>query len=162
MKAGVGGPASISIWASLGGALGWGAAQSPTPAPAPASASTPVQALPNISAYNAAANDAHFDARSKFPGQKLDLSQARVVSTIPKADFTPKHQPEGVSKWVYPSEQQYYNAMKLKGYNPPESDMPVILAIHNTVNELGWARILEWEALRGSKTPTLKRFMGRP
>ena len=52
--------------------------------------------------------------------------------------------------------------MKRKGYNPPEEDVPVILAIHNSVNEKGWSKILEWEALSGSNTPKLKRFVGRP
>jgi hypothetical protein len=35
------------------------------------------------------------------------------------------------------SEQQYFNAMKRKGYNPQENDVPVILSIHNLVNEQG-------------------------
>ena len=144
-----------SSWGSAFlGRLGWSAAPQPEGEPA--------SAAPSPDSYNPAANDAHFDPRSKFPGQLRDLSKTRVVSSIPKSDFTPKHQPDGVGKWVYPSEQQYFNAMKHKGYNPPEEDMTVILAIHNTVNELGWTRILEWEALRGSKGPTLKRFMGRP
>ena len=63
---------------------------------------------------------------------------------------------------MYPSEQQYFNAMKRKGYNPNESDVPIILAIHNTVNERGWIQVKEWESLRGCSTPKLKRFMGRP
>lgn len=60
------------------------------------------------------------------------------------------------------SEQQYYNAMKRKGYNPREDDVPVILAIHNTVNEKAWSQVREWEALAGSSDPKLKRFEGRP
>lgn len=40
--------------------------------------------------------------------------------------------------------------------------MPVILAIHNMVNEQGWSRIREWEALRGCADPKLKKFTGRP
>lgn len=31
-----------------------------------------------------------------------------------QGDFTPKHQPAEADKWVYPSEQQYYNAMKVR------------------------------------------------
>jgi cytochrome c heme-lyase len=65
---------------------------------------------------------------------------------------TPDHQPEGMANWVYPSQQQYYNAMKVtlsapsscpsyslqrKGYNPDERDVEIILAIHNIVNEKG-------------------------
>jgi len=117
---------------------------------------------PPPTGYNEAANDAHFDAAAKFPGQKRDLSKQRAVSNIPKSAFTPTHQPGGQNLWVYPSEQQYYNAMKRKGYNPPEEDMSVILTIHNTVNEIGWRKILEWEALRGCSNPKLARFVGRP
>lgn len=95
-------------------------------------------------------------------GQSVKLSTSRPVSSIPKTDMTPGHQPDGVDRWVYPSEQQYYNAMKRKGYNPPPKDVPVILAIHNSVNEQGWSKILEWEAIRGCKEPKLKRFTGRP
>ena len=36
-----------------------------------------------------------------------------VVATW-QSDFTPKHQPQGTEKWVYPSEQQYFNAMKVR------------------------------------------------
>lgn len=36
-----------------------------------------------------------------------------MPSALPQSDFTPKHQPQGAEKWVYPSEQQYYNAMKV-------------------------------------------------
>lgn len=60
------------------------------------------------------------------------------------------------------SEQQYYNAMKRKGYNPREDDVPIILAIHNTVNERAWSQVREWEALAGYPDPKLKRFEGRP
>lgn len=61
-----------------------------------------------------------------------------------------------MANWVYPSQQQYYNAMKVslsslprdahallsclsqrKGYNPDERDVEIILAIHNIVNEKG-------------------------
>lgn len=111
--------------------------------------------------YNPAAND-HAFGHEPQPGQKLELSQSRTVSTIPKADFTPSHQPKNNEKWVYPSQQQYYNAMKRKGFDPPEEDVAVVLSIHNIVNEKGWSQIKEWEALRGCSTPKLKRFEGRP
>ena len=52
--------------------------------------------------------------------------------------------------------------MKRKGYNPAEKDVPVILAIHNLVNEKGWSKILQWEDLIGCKAPKLIRFVGRP
>jgi cytochrome c heme-lyase len=59
-------------------------------------------------------------------------------------------------------EQQYFNAMKRKGYNPPEEDISVIVAIHNIVNEQGWSKVQEWESLRGCEKPKLKQFLGRP
>lgn len=111
--------------------------------------------------YNAAANDMAFD-HSKQIGQKINLSVDRATSTIPKGDFTPDHQPKTAEKWVYPSEQQYFNAMKRKGYNPSERDIPAVLYIHNVVNEQGWSKVKEWEAYSGNPHPKLKRFMGKP
>ena len=53
--------------------------------------------------------------------------------------------------------------MQRKGYDPDAQDVPVILAIHNLVNEQGWAKIKQWEALRKPEaTPKLLRFTGRP
>ncbi len=51
--------------------------------------------------------------------------------------------------------------LKKKGYNPEEKDIPVVLAIHNTVNEKAWMEIKEWEALRNCNNPKLIRFSGR-
>lgn len=52
--------------------------------------------------------------------------------------------------------------MKRKGYNPEQKDVPIILNIHNLVNEQGWTKIKEWESFIGNNNPTLKRFTGRP
>ena len=52
--------------------------------------------------------------------------------------------------------------MRRKGYDPAEEDIPVILAIHNVVNEQGWSKVKEWESLRGTSEPKLKQFLGRP
>ena len=58
------------------------------------------------------------------PGQTMALSTQRVVSTIPRTvEFTPEHQKDAGSTWVYPSEQMFYNAMKRKGHEPTEEDM---------------------------------------
>lgn len=125
----------------------------------------------DVAGYNAPANDLAFN-QERQPDQTLNMSIKRSVSNIPKSDFTPPHQPlidadqSGKTKqldhWVYPSEQQYYNAMKKKGYNPPEKDIGAILAIHNMVNETGWQKVCEWEAFRGCTNSKLKRFLGRP
>lgn len=111
--------------------------------------------------YNEAASDEIFDSRRQ-PKQKITLDTKRDVSSIPKSHFNPEHQPQGSSKWVYPSEQQYYNAMRRKGYNPPEQDIPIVLKIHNLVNEKGWTQIKEWESLSGNPSPKLLKFQGRP
>lgn len=113
------------------------------------------------SGYNARANDLVF-GQQRQKDQSVMLSTERSISTIPKGEYTPHHQPEQTEKWVYPSEQQYFNAMKRKGWNPQEADVPVILAIHNAVNEKGWTQIKQWEALRGCMNPKLVSFMGRP
>jgi len=120
--------------------------------------------------YNAAANDIAFN-QERRPEQTHNMSVKRTLSGIPKAEYTPAHQPTKDSAsgadmkmdhWVYPSEQQYFNAMKKKGYNPPEQDIGAILAIHNMVNETGWQLVKEWEAFRGNLSPKLVRFEGRP
>jgi hypothetical protein len=76
--------------------------------------------------YNTKTNDLIF-GNDIHPEQQIPLSKKRVISTIPKVrhdsslpfllslqgDTTPDHQPEGLANWVYPSQQQYYNAMKV-------------------------------------------------
>jgi hypothetical protein len=42
--------------------------------------------------------------------------------------------------WTFPSQQRFYNAMKKKGWNPREEDLPYIVSIHNTINEQCWVR----------------------
>uniref|UniRef100_A0A7S0WSL6 Holocytochrome c-type synthase n=1 Tax=Pyramimonas obovata TaxID=1411642 RepID=A0A7S0WSL6_9CHLO len=96
--------------------------------------------------------------------QRIPLSIERVASTIPKDEFTPSHQSKTDPVWVYPSEQMFYNAMKRKGWQPNEVDMPSVVAIHNAVNERCWHEILTWEHLHASAcpSPTLNKFEGRP
>ena len=62
---------------------------------------------------NQAMNDILFD-NTRQDSQKSDLGTRRAVSSIPKCNFTPKHQPSNIPNWVYPSEQQYFNAMKVR------------------------------------------------
>lgn len=113
--------------------------------------------------YNAAAGDEHFSSTNRYPGQKYALDTKRQMSSIPKGEISPDHQPQNAQKWVYPSEQQYFNAMKRKGYDPAETDVPVVLAIHNLVNERGWSDVKKWEAISGhTAEPKLKQFLGKP
>jgi hypothetical protein len=80
--------------------------------------------------------------------QRRPLSTHRVVSSIPKTDaFTPAHQVPASENWTYPSEQMFYNALRRKGFAADESVIPAVIAIHNTVNEQAWSRVLEWESI---------------
>lgn len=79
-------------------------------------------------------------SQQALPDQKGHLGKHREISTIPRASHEEK-------VWVYPSEQMFFNAMRRKNWNPDESDMPVVVPIHNAVNEQAWQKILEWEQL---------------
>jgi len=91
-------------------------------------------------------------------GQRKPLSTARVESTILTAGNAED------PKWVYPSEQMFFNAMRRKGFDPKEDDMRSVVAIHNTVNERTWHEIMRWEALHPECTEPRKlaRFEGKP
>ena len=95
-------------------------------------------------------------------GQRVPLSTHREVSGIPKAEG--EAEAEASDTWIYPSEQQFYNAMKRKGWEPKEHDMKVVVAIHNHVNDTAWEKILEWEKLHCDECPAPKllKFMGKP
>eukprot|EP00586_Coscinodiscus_wailesii_P019906 CAMPEP_0172515842 /NCGR_PEP_ID=MMETSP1066-20121228/271225_1 /TAXON_ID=671091 /ORGANISM="Coscinodiscus wailesii, Strain CCMP2513" /LENGTH=253 /DNA_ID=CAMNT_0013297055 /DNA_START=141 /DNA_END=898 /DNA_ORIENTATION=+ len=107
------------------------------------------------------------------PSQKLPLSTHRVTSSIPRdspatsndetSAAVPTHQPTTSSNWVYPSEQQFYNAIRRKGYTADESEISTIVRIHNSVNERTWREVRKWESeLHGCDEPRLVRFVGRP
>ena len=70
-------------------------------------------------------------------GQKMPLPLERQISSIPRADG---------SNWVYPSEQQFFNALYRKGKETDEKDVNMIVAIHNEVNERCWDEIKKWES----------------
>ena len=100
------------------------------------------------------------------PDQPFLLSTKREVSTIPRAGVEPS--PTGVSNWVYPSPQMFWNAMLRKGWrwqedDISENDMNHIIRIHNAGNEQVWDEILKWEALHAQECgePKLSRFMGK-
>ncbi|XP_043855332.1 holocytochrome c-type synthase-like [Dromiciops gliroides] len=85
----------------------------------------------------------------------------QTLSSIPRADSE--------KKWVYPSEQMFWNAMLRKGWkwkddDISQKDMYNITKIHNQNNEQAWKEILKWEALHGAEChcgPTLIRFGGK-
>lgn len=117
------------------------------------------------------------------------LSNDRVISSIPRASTSPSQPspepsipfPSASSKptyssedgghtdehgkWVYPSEQQFFNAMLRKNHKPQQQDMRTIVPIHNAVNEKAWEQVLMWEAGLGADRcggPRLVSFVGRP
>ncbi|KAI9221882.1 cytochrome c/c1 heme-lyase [Blastocladiella britannica] len=96
----------------------------------------------------------------RHPDQVRELPTDREHSTILRGG---EDASEG-ERWVYPSQQMFFNAMKRKNWTPREEDMAVVVPIHNAVNEMAWKKILEWEALAEETkcTPKLTRFQGRP
>lgn len=120
-----------------------------------------------------------------WPGQRYGLSTNRVQSVIPRTEVASAHQPKATTEsteplsshgsgsdasadgetdtWVYPSEQQFFNAMQRKGWGAREEDMKIVVAIHNEVNTQTWNEVLKWESLHPEcDLPRLKRFLGRP
>jgi cytochrome c heme-lyase len=101
----------------------------------------------------------------------VDTTTGAVLSSSSSESSCPVKQRNGVDvpmhqhgdtngKWVYPSEQQLYNAMRKKGWtNVPEDSIPTVLAIHNSVNEMTWSKIVDWE---GTSNIFLSKFQGRP
>lgn len=90
-----------------------------------------------------------------LPNLPETLSAEREVSSIPRSD--------GRGNWVYPSQQQFFSALKRKQYNADAKDMTTIIPIHNAVNEKAWLEILKWEAGWGAEKcggPKLVRFEG--
>ncbi|XP_011789162.1 PREDICTED: cytochrome c-type heme lyase-like [Colobus angolensis palliatus] len=82
------------------------------------------------------------------PDQPFVLSTVREESSIPRADSE--------KKWVYPSEQMFWNAMLKKGWkwkdeDISQKDMYNIIRIHNQNNEQAWKEILKWEALHAAE-----------
>ncbi|KAI8143202.1 cytochrome c/c1 heme-lyase [Fennellomyces sp. T-0311] len=95
--------------------------------------------------------------QAPHPGQKSALNTEREISSIPRAD-------KEEQRWIYPSEQMFFNAMRRKNWNPEERDMSVVVPIHNAVNEMAWVKILEWEKMHDTvcNQPKLVKFQGRP
>jgi len=86
-------------------------------------------------------------------------SDAAAPATTPET----KTQTEDET-WTFPSHQRFYNAMRKKGWNPREEDIPYIVSIHNTINERTWREVMRYEEFHADecKTPKLLRFQGLP
>ncbi|KAG0144792.1 hypothetical protein CROQUDRAFT_659468 [Cronartium quercuum f. sp. fusiforme G11] len=117
--------------------------------------------------------------RSSIPRTLSDLSTAsehESASTCPMARGGPSRTTEETKDtWVYPSPQQFYNALVRKGWETPVQAIPVMVDIHNWMNEAVWQEVLRWErryfnpkqsnlALEPEEIPevSLARFQGRP
>jgi cytochrome c heme-lyase len=97
-------------------------------------------------------------------GSKSSLATEREISTIPRALPTSQTSAEskpannevesGIDKsgkWIYPSEQMFFEAMRRKNHDPKAEDMRSIVPIHNAVNERAWGEILRWEKGMGGE-----------
>eukprot|EP00916_Digyalum_oweni_P001843 GHVL01003530.1.p2 GENE.GHVL01003530.1~~GHVL01003530.1.p2 ORF type:complete len:192 (-),score=47.16 GHVL01003530.1:893-1435(-) len=91
----------------------------------------------------------------KISDQSIELSCARRTSSIPKSGTD--------TNWVFPSPQQFYNAMLRKNKQVDADYMAATVNVHNCVNEETWQNVLEWEAMHNDdcKSPKLAKFMGR-
>ena len=83
------------------------------------------------------------------PGQAAPMQTNRVVSGIAKGGT------EG--SWVYPSEQMFYNSLvrKGKGQDVQIDDVPMMISIHNNMNEKTWrqVRFVQNPTLLGTARP---------
>ncbi|RKO98894.1 hypothetical protein CXG81DRAFT_15326 [Caulochytrium protostelioides] len=111
--------------------------------------------------------------------QRVVLPVERTVSSIPRPAQSPLTDPaaraahdapaysgqQTTSFWEYPSPQQFYNALRRKGWETPEDKIEVMVAIHNFLNEACWDEIQRWERKYhcDCKEPIqLVKFQGRP
>ena len=88
------------------------------------------------------------------PGQEaLNLSKEREKSSIPKTGSE--------NTWVYPSPQQFYNALLRKNKDPEADSMDAVVFVHNVVNEETWHAIMDREKMyqESCPNPTLQRFV---
>lgn len=81
------------------------------------------------------------------------LSPERTISSIPRAS-----QAEGAcpvvksddQNWVYPSPQQFQNALNRKNKGAPEESVDMMVQIHNWMNEQAWQQVRQWEESRAA------------
>lgn len=77
-------------------------------------------------------------SQQRQENQEIELPTERVISSIPKSKDT-------AEKWEYPSPQQFYNALRRKGWDTPEEHIESMVDIHNFLNEEAWEKVLQWE-----------------
>mmetsp|Transcript_9957 Transcript_9957/g.26363 ORF Transcript_9957/g.26363 Transcript_9957/m.26363 type:complete len:219 (-) Transcript_9957:98-754(-) len=112
-------------------------------------------AKPSESSSGASSSKPKVVADDAALGTDHQLSRDRVESSIPSVSG---------ENFFYPSEKQFYGSATAKGHDINPSDMSMVIAIHNAVNERTWQDILRYEGLHAAEcaTPKLLRFLGRP
>ncbi|KAF8299955.1 cytochrome c and c1 heme-lyase [Clavulina sp. PMI_390] len=108
-------------------------------------------------------------SQSPSPNQSKILSTERETSSIPRVvanSETGDYLNQGEAKnWVYPSPQQFYNALMRKGHDMPEDQMATMVQLHNFLNEEAWNEVLQWEGRldpRATSVPKLAEINGKP
>ncbi|KAI5477426.1 Armadillo repeat containing protein [Pseudohyphozyma bogoriensis] len=93
----------------------------------------------------------------------------REISSIPRwrapdPSASASGPPKEDEKWVYPSPSSFFSALARKNRAPNPDDMPVVVPIHNAVNERVWEQVLQWEREAGAKDSEVRlvSFVGRP
>jgi cytochrome c heme-lyase len=162
-------PFSLASWWGSNAASSAGSAAASGTTTSVRTGSTSASSCPVVKddAPPASLEEAANHAQTPLPDQTWPLRTDRQVSSIPRGDVPegtgPHHQPTAAStpRWVYPSEQQLYNAMRKKGWqNIPEDSISAVLHIHNNINEGTWRKIQDWEG--SEATLKLAKFQGRP
>ena len=96
------------------------------------------------------------------------ISDASTLNSAEKAALPTNNEIEtghdtSTGNWIYPSQSQFFSAMKRKGHEANPNDMSSIVPIHNAVNERAWEQIKQWEKGWGSERcggPKLVSFAG--
>lgn len=87
-----------------------------------------------------------------------DIGKGKGRSTGPH-----EAEAEAAERWVYPSPQQFYNALMRKGKDTPEESVDTMVQIHNWLNEKAWDEVRRWEDRRSpNERIELTKFEGRP
>lgn len=100
-------------------------------------------------------------SQEKALGQKTVLSTERSTSIIPKCASEDSSDTD--MNWMYPSYQQFNNALKRKGKDAPEELIPTMVELHNFMNDNTWKEIIKWEKTFhcDCKNVTLDQFSGK-
>lgn len=93
----------------------------------------------------------------------LNSAEKAALPTPPRNNEVETGHDSSSGNWIYPSQSQFFDAMKRKGHVANPQDMSSIVPIHNAVNERAWTQILEWEKGWGAERcggPKLLSFAG--